>query len=72
MARGVKKLTLEEQLEKVTNDIEECEKSLKGMKALKEELEEKVHQKHLSELENLIKEKGYTIEDVAKMLTDKE
>lgn len=71
MARGVKKLTLEEQLEKVTNDIEECEKSLKGMKVLKEELEEKVHQKHLSELENLIKEKGYTIEDVAKMLEEK-
>lgn len=71
MARGVKKLTLEEQLEKVTNDIKECEKSLKGMKVLKEELEEKVHQKHLSELENLIKEKGYTIEDVAKMLEEK-
>lgn len=71
MARGVKKLSLEEQLEKVTNDIEECEKSLKGMKILKEELEEKVHQKHLSELENLIKEKGYTIEDVAKMLEEK-
>lgn len=71
MARGVRKLPLEEQLEKVTNDIEECEKSLKGMKILKEELEEKVHQKHLSELENLIKEKGYTIEDVAKMLEEK-
>ncbi len=71
MARGVKKLSLEEQLEKVTNDIEECEKSLKGMKILKEELEEKVHQKHLSELENLIKEKGYTIEDVVKMLEEK-
>lgn len=72
MARGVRKLPLEEQLEKITRDIEETEKSLHDMKILKEELEEKVHQKHLSELENLIKEKGYTIEDVAKMLTCKE
>lgn len=71
MARGVRKLPLEEQLEKVTRDIEEAEKSLHDMKILKEELEEKVHQKHLSELENLIKEKGYTIEDVAKILEEK-
>lgn len=71
MARGVRKLPLEEQLEKVTKDIEEAEKSLHDMKILKEELEEKVHQKHLSELENLIKEKGYTIEDVAKILEEK-
>lgn len=72
MARGVRKLPLEEQLEKVARDIKEAEKSLNDMKILKEELEEKVHQKHLSELEDLIKEKGYTIEDVAKILTCKE
>ena len=38
MARGKKKLTLDEQLEKITTEIENMENSLKKLKATKKEL----------------------------------
>ena len=69
MARGRKKLTLEEQLRKVTTEIENMENSLKEMKQVKKELEEKIRQEKLIELDKLISEKGLTLEDVKLMLS---
>ena len=40
MARGRKNLTLDEQLTKITTEIENMENSLKEMKKAKKELEE--------------------------------
>ena len=71
MARGRKNLTLDEQLEKITTEIENMENSLKELKATKKELEEQIHQARLSELDELIKEKGLKLDDIKKMLSDK-
>lgn len=68
MPRGKKKLSLEEQLEKVTTEIENMENSLKEMKNTKKELEEQINMNQLSELNQLIKEKGITIEYVKELL----
>ena len=71
MARG-KKLSLDEQLEKITNEIENMESSLKEMKQTKKELEEQIRQAQLSELNDLINERGLTFEEVKKMLSGEE
>lgn len=72
MARGVRKLSLDEQLDKITNEIENMEESLKEMKKAKKELEEQIHQNKLEELDELIKEKGLSFDDVKELLSDKE
>ena len=72
MARGRKTLSLDEQLEKITNEIENMENSLKEMKQTKKELEEQIRQAKLSELNDLINERGLTFEEVKKMLSNKE
>ena len=51
MARGKKKLTLDEQLTKVTAEIEATEATLTELKATKKELELQIHQQSLSELD---------------------
>ena len=72
MARGRKTLSLDEQLEKITTEIENMENSLKEMKQTKKELEEQIRQAQLSELNDLINERGLTFEEVKKMLSNKE
>ena len=72
MARGRKSLSLDEQLEKITTEIENMENSLKEMKQTKKELEEQIRQAKLSELNDLINERGLTFEEVKKMLSNKE
>lgn len=72
MARGVKKLTLNEQLTKITTEIEKMESSLKEMKMAKKELEEQIRQARLSELDELIQEKGLTFEELKEMLMKKD
>ena len=72
MARGRKSLSLDEQLEKITNEIENMENSLKEMKQTKKELEEQIRQSKLSELNDLINERGLTFEEVKKMLSCEE
>ena len=67
MARG-KKLSLDEQLEKITTEIENMESSLKEMKKTKKDLEDKIKQARLSELDDIISEKGLSFEEVKKML----
>ena len=72
MARGRKSLSLDEQLAKITNEIENMESSLKEMKQTKKELEEQIRQAQLSELNDLINERGLTFEEVKKMLSNEE
>ena len=67
MARG-KKLSLDEQLAKITTEIENMESSLKEMKKAKKDLEDKIKQARLSELDDIISEKGLSFEEVKKML----
>ena len=69
MPRGKKNLTLDEQLAKISTEIENMENSLKEMKKTKKELEEQIKQTRLSELDELITEKGLSIEDIKELLT---
>ena len=69
MPRGKKNLTLDEQLSKITTEIENMENSLKELKKTKKELEEQIKQARLSELDELITEKGLSIEDIKELLT---
>ena len=70
MARGRKAtLTLDEQLEKITTEIENMESSLKEMKKAKKDLEDQIKQARLSELDDLITEKGLSFEEVKELLT---
>lgn len=69
MARGRKNLTLDEQLVKITTEIENMENSLKEMKQAKKELEEQIRQQRLSELDELIKKKGLSFDEIKEMLT---
>ena len=69
MARGKKKLTLDEQLTKVTAEIEITEATLTELKETKKELEEQIHQQRLSELDELIQEKGLSFDEIKEMLS---
>ena len=64
MARGRKSLTLDEQLAKITTEIENMESSLKEMKQAKKDLEEQIKQARLAELDDIISEKGLSFEEV--------
>ena len=68
MARGRKALSLDEQLEKITTEIENMESSLKEMKKAKKELEDQIKQARLSELDDIISEKGLSFEEVKELL----
>ena len=68
MARG-KKLSLDEQLEKITTEIDKMESSLKEMKQAKKDLEDKIKQARLAELDDLISEKGLSFEEVKELLS---
>ena len=73
MARGRKAaLTLDEQLAKITTEIENMESSLKEMKKAKKDLEDQIKQARLAELDELISEKGLSFEEVKKMLSREE
>lgn len=72
MARGKKNLTLDEQLAKVTAEIETLENSLKEKKAEKKDLKNKLHQARLSELDQLIQDKGLSFDDIKQMLESKD
>ena len=68
MPRGKKNLTLDEQLAKITTEIENMESSLKEMKKAKKDLEDQIKQARLAELDDMITEKGLSFEEVKKML----
>lgn len=69
MARGRKSLTLDEQLAKITTEIENMESSLKEMKQAKKDLEEQIKQARLAELDEIISEKGLSFEEVKELLS---
>ena len=69
MARGRKSLSLDEQLEKITTEIENMESSLKEMKKAKKDLEDQIKQARLAELDDIISEKGLSFEEVKELLT---
>ena len=70
MARG-KKLSLDEQLAKITTEIDNMESSLKEMKKAKKDLEDQIKQARLSELDDIISEKGLSFEEVKELLNKK-
>ena len=72
MARGRKSLSLDEQLAKITTEIENMESSLKEMKKAKKDLEDQIKQARLAELDDIISEKGLSFEEVKKMLSREE
>ena len=67
MARG-KKLSLDEQLEKITTEIDNMESSLKEMKKAKKDLEDQIKQARLAELDEIISEKGLSFDEVKELL----
>ena len=69
MARGRKSLTLDEQLAKITTEIENMESSLKEMKQAKKDLEEQIKQARLAELDEILSEKGLSCEEVKELLS---
>ena len=69
MARGRKSLSLDEQLAKITTEIENMESSLKEMKKAKKDLEDQIKQARLAELDDLITEKGLSFEEVKELLS---
>ena len=69
MARGRKSLTLDEQLAKITTEIENMESSLKEMKQAKKDLEEQIKQARLAELDEIISENGLSFEEVKELLS---
>ena len=69
MARGRKALSLDEQLEKITAEIDNMESSLKEMKKAKKDLEEQIKQARLAELDDIISEKGLSFEEVKELLS---
>ena len=69
MARGRKALSLDEQLAKITTEIENMESSLKEMKKAKKDLEDQIKQARLAELDEIISEKGLSFEEVKELLT---
>lgn len=70
MARGKKKLSLEEQLEKITNEIENMKSSLKEMESAKKDIEEQIRLNRLSQIDDMINESGLSIEEVMQRLTN--
>ena len=72
MARGRKSLSLDEQLAKITTEIDNMENSLKEMKKAKKDLEDQIKQARLAELDDIISEKGLSFEEVKKMLSCEE
>ena len=69
MARGRKALSLDEQLAKITTEIENMESSLKEMKKAKKDLEDQIKQARLAELDEIISEKGLSFDEVKELLT---
>ncbi len=69
MPRGRKPaLTLEEQLQKITEEIDDLKANIKELEKAKEDLEEQIRLNRLSELDDLITESGLSFEEVKELL----
>ena len=72
MARGKKNLTLDEQLDRITKEINNMEDSLIELNKAKNDLEEQIHRNKLEELDELIVKSGLSIDEVKELLKNKE
>ena len=72
MARGKKNLTLDEQLAKTISEIENTEILLKELKDTKKELEERIHQEKLCELDKMIQESRLSFDEIKEILCKKD
>lgn len=68
MARGKRKLSLEEQLAKITTEIDNMENSLKEMRQTKKDLEDQIKMNRLSEIDELMVENNLTFDDLRALL----
>lgn len=69
MARVKKNLTLDEQLENIVLELDKAEGHVKKLKEQKKELENKIKQNRLAELEALIAQSGKTFDEVKELLS---
>ena len=69
MARGKKNLTLDEQLDRITKEINNMEDSLIELNKAKNDLEEQIHRNQLEELDELITKSGLSIAEVKELLS---
>ena len=63
-------LTLEQQLEAVTNEIEECEAHLKELKEKKKTLNSQIEEKLKEELYRKVMKSGKNLDDVLAALSE--
>jgi hypothetical protein len=68
MPRGRRSYTLEEELEIMNNEIANTEEKLKQLKAKKVVLEERIKKANLEELDEIIKSKGLSFDQVRELL----
>ena len=69
MPRGRKPaLTLEEQLQKITEEIDDLKANIKELEKTKSDLEEQIRLNRLSELDDMIAESGLSFEEVKELL----
>ena len=68
MPKGRRNYTLDEELEMMNRNIDETEEKLKQLKAKRVVLEERIKKANLEELDELIKSKGLSFEQVREML----
>lgn len=73
MAQGIKHaLTLDEQLQKITAEIENMESSLIELKSAKKDLGEQIRMNRLAELDELITASGKSIDEIIELLSIEE
>lgn len=63
-----KNATLEEKLEFYNEAIVKAEEELKSLKTAKKGIEQEIKDKELSDLQNLMKEKGVSIDELKKLI----
>lgn len=68
MPRGRRSYTLEEELEIMNNEIANTEEKLKQLKAKRVILEERIKKANLEELDEIIKSKGLSFDQVRELL----
>jgi Leucine-rich repeat (LRR) protein len=68
MARIPRLMSLNNKLNKITDEITNMKESLKRLDVIKKELEDQIKQAELVELDNLISNRGLTFEEVKELL----
>ena len=68
MVKMKKNATLEEILEFYNEAIVKAEEELKSLKTAKKGIEQEIKDKELSDLQNLMKEKGVSIDELKKLI----